>query len=569
MLRKCQVPGIYEDYLPSQKSPGKIGVAVSGGPDSMALAFLLKEAFGSDRIVAYVLDHGMSKVMGITEHVEETAAGLKAMGITAETIYLRVDTDEGPTEANPSSSESNETFASVTRGKLVERCREARYQALLEASIRNQTRLVVTGHNLDDDIVTMFYRMAHLSGLDGLAGMKAIGPFPISQSHRMSQDFMVGHPLLPVPKARLLETVRAAGVPIWRDASNEDLDYRRNSVHTALCSLQQMENQQITTERLAAMLGRLKTTRATVHGELVKIYESSVIVNRINGDNTLILNQDGAGALIKRKRYLLLRLISALMQYAGCSRYPARTPSLTQLVKALEAAFNEHQSMQNARIPKRLKGREGLEDRYSPVAISPFDQTKRVNQFKQHTIGGCIVYALSRADAQRRISLQERIFGRKLNYGPSFLIQRDPPSTAELSRARNVTVKLAPGETFLWDDRIFLTYTTNTEAESTQSKRAFTISHMCTADLRAFELITTDTPALRRRVYAFVGITPGSHLYQIPVVREPETGYLGFPTLNVGAYDPHKRSSTAQPIAKWSTHYAGLNFLTSKFLCLP
>src|SRR5690606_33233017 len=122
----------------------------------------------------------------------------------------------------------------MPRGKVLEKCREKRYEVLLKLCEENGIDLLLTGHNLDDDISTMFYRSAHQSGLDGYASMKSTSGFPVSHS---STKFL-GHPLLQIPKARLIETCKAAGLVWNEDPSNQDLERRRNGALAALHDLQ-------------------------------------------------------------------------------------------------------------------------------------------------------------------------------------------------------------------------------------------------------------------------------------------------------------------------------------------
>lgn len=447
---------------------------------------------------------------------------------------------------------------SLTKGKLQERSRQLRYDALFQACHRLDIPLLLTAHTLDDDIVTMFYRLAHLSGIDGMAGMKGATTFPVDGSP-VSSRFFVGHPLLPVAKQRLLETCKEAGIEWTEDKSNEDMDYRRNSILNSL-RLAQESNPALTTASLERTLNNFKRIRSDIHEDLVKVFDKSVIVNKVNGDCTLILND----AEWIRRRPLATRLIMLLLQYGAANRYPARTPSINALYTSLLQAYEEHQTVQKAwinRLPPSVR----------PKDLQPIDKTKRV-ALRQHTLAGCTFYSLSRVDAMRRIALQEKLEGRKMEYGPAFLIQRDPPSKSHVHSAglSAVEVIIEPGKSFLWDDRIHLSFShpPSLITEQSTGPRTFRLSFTTPGDIKEFEAFTKNSPAARRRVYAYMGITPGSHLYQIPVVREFTTGpdgekvctYMAFPTLKA-EYPAGKY--------QWKTTYAGIPILMSRFLCLP
>lgn len=216
-----------------------MGLAVSGGPDSMALAVLAKEALGADRVHALVVDHGMQK-KGVSEDPQVVVSLLKEQGLESCSV-LPIRWSQPPTEA-----------------KLMMQAREERYRVLLEACQRESLSLLLTGHNLEDDLVTMFYRIAHLSGLDGIAGMKAATNFPFPAPN--SASCFILRPLLSVPKARLVETCRVAGVRWQTDASNDNLNFRRNECLRALIELQR-DNEALSTDALSQMLSFFKRQR--------------------------------------------------------------------------------------------------------------------------------------------------------------------------------------------------------------------------------------------------------------------------------------------------------------------
>lgn len=512
-----------------------MGLAVSGGPDSLALCLLAKQVIPADRLVAFTVDHRLQS-RGIQDDPEKVTQALQALGIRHEVLPL---------------DWSAIFLDSLSKGKLQEACRQMRYEALFRACRKADVPLLLTGHTLDDDVVTMFYRLSHLSGLDGLAGMKAATCFPVNSA--AASRFFVGHPLMAVPKSRLLQTCAnwssqdPSGIKPIRDSSNDDLDYRRNSLLDALRSAQSQTG--LSLESLQRTLNNFKRVRTDLHDELVRIFDRSVIVNKINGDCTLILNDP----TWLHQRHLATRLIMILLQYSAAQRYPARTPSVLSLYDRLVEAYTAH-----CRENKQWLSRLSQIQRYE---LQPFDKTKRIG-LTQHTLANCTFYSLSRVDAMRRISLQERLEKRKLEYGPAFLIQRDPPSRGELQSSGKVPVTLGPTDSHLWDGRIYLSFehVPSLEFPNPTGSRSFNISFMTPADVKDFEALTKTMPSLRRHVYAYLGTTPGSHLYQVPVVRELGSNYMAFPTLKAD-YPPGKY--------KWKSQYAGTPILMSRFLCLP
>ena len=99
--------------------------------------------------------------------------------------------------------------------------RRARYMLLANEARRLGGATLVTAHTLDDQAETMLMRLAHGSGPSGLAGMRGrseVNGVPLAR------------PLLGIPKARLVATAEARGLPFMCDPSNGCLLYTSRCV---------------------------------------------------------------------------------------------------------------------------------------------------------------------------------------------------------------------------------------------------------------------------------------------------------------------------------------------------
>ncbi|MGH7645086.1 MAG: tRNA lysidine(34) synthetase TilS, partial [Gemmatimonadales bacterium] len=131
------------------RDPGTAIVAVSGGPDSVALLDLLHEAAlpGIGLVVAHA-DHGIQPgSAAVAEQVGRLAA---SYGLPFELGRLAL----GPG--------ASETVA-----------RRARYAWLRDVQRRRGVRYLVTAHHRDDQVETVLLRVLRGSGLAGLAGIPA------------------------------------------------------------------------------------------------------------------------------------------------------------------------------------------------------------------------------------------------------------------------------------------------------------------------------------------------------------------------------------------------------------
>lgn len=231
-----------------------MALAISGGSDSMALAALAAEHLGTDRITGLIIDHQL-KDFGVTENPEIVQENVGKLGIQSRIIKL--------SWGNQSSHSSP-----IIPGKIMIQSRERRYCALFDECKRNNIPLLLTGHNLEDDIVTMFYRISRMSGLDGLAGMKNACTFPFPAPG--SDSLFILRPFLTVPKHQLINTCLERGIIWTHDQSNDDLSFRRNECLRALLELQ-AENPAITTESLVKLLNSFKGHRSYIHQKGNKI----------------------------------------------------------------------------------------------------------------------------------------------------------------------------------------------------------------------------------------------------------------------------------------------------------
>lgn len=181
---------------PFEPAP-RLAVAVSGGPDSMALALLAHDwarARGGD-VLALIVDHGLRAEA--PREAAEACDRLAARGITA-----RVMRAEG---LRPGPA-------------LAERARDARY-ALLRAACADAGILhLLLGHHAADQAETLMMRALAGSGPGGMAGMAVLVETPALRLLR---------PLLSVPSASLRAVLRAAGMGWADDPSNSDMSALR------------------------------------------------------------------------------------------------------------------------------------------------------------------------------------------------------------------------------------------------------------------------------------------------------------------------------------------------------
>lgn len=222
-------------------------VAVSGGPDSMALTCgLLALGWGDAErpLVAAHLNHALRGSASdadeafVRAEVDRLGAGRLRVRLVTETVRV----------AN----------VAAQRGLNVEAAaRQLRYQWLAKVAADAGLIHVATGHTADDQAETVLHNVLRGTGLAGLRG--------IAWSRRLGPGVRLVRPLLAVGRADVLAYLRELGQPYREDASNRDLARTRNRIRHGLLPLLATNYN----PRVVRQLGRLAAQARAAHRVLV------------------------------------------------------------------------------------------------------------------------------------------------------------------------------------------------------------------------------------------------------------------------------------------------------------
>ena len=166
-----------------------LAVAVSGGPDSMALLVLAGAAFPG-AVIAATVDHGLRE-----------AAAAEARMVAEEAAKLDVPHATLVVEK------------AISGASLQARARDARYGLLAAWMEAHGALAIATAHHADDQAETFLMRASRGSGVSGLASIRAT---------TVIAGASVVRPLLGWRRAALRATVRRAGLPFVDDPANSD-----------------------------------------------------------------------------------------------------------------------------------------------------------------------------------------------------------------------------------------------------------------------------------------------------------------------------------------------------------
>lgn len=271
----------------------RIAVAVSGGPDSMALVLLadrwVRQRGGA--VTALIVDHGLRPESAA--EAETVAGWLADRGIRRH--ILRWD------------------GAKPRRG-IQEAAREARYSLLAEWCRRHSVLHLLTAHHREDQVETHLIRRRAGSGPDGLAAMPAV---------RELSGCRLVRPLLAVPKARLAALLAAERQPFLRDPTNDNPAFERARVRNSL--------DEGTIARVEAELRHCGHQRIDREADLERLMATAV---SLHPAGFALLDP---GPLAGCEPELVERLLGRVAASIGGARYPLRRARLARLRSRLAA----------------------------------------------------------------------------------------------------------------------------------------------------------------------------------------------------------------------------------------
>nr|WP_281278391.1 tRNA lysidine(34) synthetase TilS [Sulfitobacter sabulilitoris] len=277
--------------------PQAIGVAVSGGGDSMALLDIVHSTRSQHgmAVSAITVDHGLRPAS--QAEAARVAAYCDARGIP-HTVARWTDWSG--------------------RGNLQDAARTARYRLIGEWANANGIAHVAMGHTRDDQAETVLMRLARGAGVDGLAAMTP---------RRLRNTITWMRPMLDVGRAELRAYLRARDIDWIDDPSNEDPQFDRVKARKALALLEPLG---ITPEALAQVAQNMADARKALG------WHSFLAARKM-------ITVDAGAVSIDAKKYRTLpdeiarRLIVQALGWIGGAAYPPRREPVRGMIEALKA----------------------------------------------------------------------------------------------------------------------------------------------------------------------------------------------------------------------------------------
>lgn len=276
----------------------RLAVAVSGGPDSMALCLLADRwarARGGEA-VALSVDHRLRPES--TAELRQVSGWLAARGIAHHTARWG-----GP---HPSSG-------------IQAAARAARYALLESLAAEAGVLHLALAHQMEDQAETVLMRLAKGTGVDGLAGIAAI---------RETAQVRLVRPLLTVPRARLVATCRAFGQSFLDDPSNQAPRFARARLRAVLPALAgaglDAEGLAATARRAARARAALEEATAILLADAAELHPAGYVTASV-------------ARLLAAPEEIGLRALARCLATVGGAAAPARDRALDRLYRLLLA----------------------------------------------------------------------------------------------------------------------------------------------------------------------------------------------------------------------------------------
>jgi len=229
-----------------ERVDGPVVVALSGGPDSLALAAATAFEAGRRGIPAHavVIDHGLQEGSDV---IASRAADIaRRLGLDARVVRVDVTPGEGPEAA----------------------ARTARYGALSRAAAEVAADIVLLGHTLDDQAETVLLGLARGSGALSLAGM------PVERRDATGPLWV--RPLLSVRRRTTIGACAAEGLEPWADPHNVDPAFTRVRVRERVLPVLEAELGPGVAEALARTAEQLREDAAAFQDMIDETIEDIV-----------------------------------------------------------------------------------------------------------------------------------------------------------------------------------------------------------------------------------------------------------------------------------------------------
>ena len=304
-LKNRKISKVYSEFVSSLNARENLAVAVSGGPDSLALAYLAKCYSIKNKITVkfFLVDHKLRP-----ESTKEAAFVKKIL--QKVDIICRVLSWKG--------KKPSRNIQSLAR--------EARYSLLAKECSKDNIKHLLLGHHSNDLFENFLIRVVRGSGLNGLVS------FNKSVKYK-DEDLNILRPLLNLEKNDLINISKIVFKFFIKDPSNINEDYKRTRIRNLLYSL---EKEGLDLKKLELTINNLKDSDKSIKFYVDRNLKKNVVF--LKRKNIYILSYN----FFDQSHEIVFRSLTSLIQKLGKKYYPVRGKSINELMKKInEKSFTK------------------------------------------------------------------------------------------------------------------------------------------------------------------------------------------------------------------------------------
>ena len=299
-LKDKKIFSIFKQFSSSLDVNEKLAIAVSGGPDSLALAFLAK---------CYSLKEQVNIKYFIVDHKLRKESSFEAKSVKNILKKNNIDCKILPWNGKKPST------------NIQASARDKRYFLLVNECKKNNIKNLLLGHHLDDLSENFLIRIVRGSGLNGLISFN-------KKRKYKNQKLDIIRPLLDVEKKDLIYIAQKAFNFFIKDPSNINEEFKRTRIRHLLQSL---EKEGLDKKKLILTINNLKDSDRSIKFYLAKNLKENAIY--LKKKNVYILNQ----SFFDQSHEIIFRSLTKIIQILGKKYYPVRGKSINELIKGINS----------------------------------------------------------------------------------------------------------------------------------------------------------------------------------------------------------------------------------------
>ena len=271
-------------------------VAVSGGPDSLALVALTKACdYENNTKFKYVLiNHNIRK--NSSSEALAVKKMLKQHEIKLEVLENKIDINK-----------NIQSFA-----------RSIRYDLLINYCKKKNIKSILTAHNLEDQVETFFIRLSRGSGLTGLSAMQKVT--------NLDKNIKLYRPLLDIKKKILIKISKKVFGKYFKDPSNTDTKYLRARIRKLE---EPLKKSGINYDQIIKSINNLASSKATLDQYFYNVYKNSV--KKSKNKFSIDLKE-----FRKCNQEIKIRLINESIKHISKKYYNPRSKKVINLITNLK-----------------------------------------------------------------------------------------------------------------------------------------------------------------------------------------------------------------------------------------